>query len=218
MKKGDFLWLSILILIAVFLLIPSTHALFSEVSKSYPYIMGFVKFSILATMGELLALRIVNKRWTKQKGFIPKFIVWGLLGVVIVLMFSIYEQGVIGSIANKMLFAGEGNLSTILTSFYISAIMNLTFAPVFMAFHRITDICIDNKIDKKKQSISEIIKIVDWSGFINFVVCKTIPYFWIPAHTITFLLPTEYRVLFAAMLSIVLGLILSYARLKKSNN
>ncbi len=38
---------------------------------------------------------------------------------------------------------------------------------------------------------------------------KTIPLFWIPAHTITFLLPEEFRVLFAAVLSVMLGVLLS---------
>jgi len=43
----------------------------------------------------------------------------------------------------------------------------------------------------------------------NFIFKKTIPFFWIPAHTITFLLPAEFRVLFAAVLGIALGLILA---------
>jgi len=42
---------------------------------------------------------------------------------------------------------------------------------------------------------------------------KTIPLFWIPAHTITFLLNPDYQVLFAAFLSIVLGAILAVADL-----
>jgi len=44
---------------------------------------------------------------------------------------------------------------------------------------------------------------------------KTIPMFWIPAHTITFLLPSEFRVLAAAFLSIALGAILAFAKKKK---
>ena len=35
--------------------------------------------------------------------------------------------------------------------------------------------------------------------------------FWIPCHTITFVLPTELRVLFAAALGVVLGSILAIA-------
>jgi hypothetical protein len=45
----------------------------------------------------------------------------------------------------------------------------------------------------------------------GFVFKKTIPFFWIPAHTITFLLPPQYRVLYAALLSVVLGILLGVA-------
>jgi hypothetical protein len=48
----------------------------------------------------------------------------------------------------------------------------------------------------------------------GFVFKKTIPLFWYPAHTLTFLLPAEYRILFAALLGIVLGVLLSVASLK----
>lgn len=50
----------------------------------------------------------------------------------------------------------------------------------------------------------------------TFVVGKTLPLWWIPVHTLTFLLPSEYRVLVAAYLSIVLGIILTYARRRKA--
>jgi hypothetical protein len=58
---------------------------------------------------------------------------------------------------------------------------------------------------------------IDWNGFVSFVVVKTIPFFWIPAHTITFLLPPEFRIIAAAFLSIALGIILSFAK-KKSKS
>jgi len=44
---------------------------------------------------------------------------------------------------------------------------------------------------------------------------KTIPFFWIPAHTISFLLPAAYRTLFAALLGVALGLILTIAVKKR---
>lgn len=50
---------------------------------------------------------------------------------------------------------------------------------------------------------------IDWNIQYGFVFKKTIPLFWYPAHTITFLLPGNYQVLFAAFLGVVLGLILS---------
>ncbi|HWJ02684.1 MAG TPA: hypothetical protein VNU93_03325, partial [Verrucomicrobiae bacterium] len=60
--------------------------------------------------------------------------------------------------------------------------------------------------------LADVVNHIDWHGFISFVVLKTIPFFWIPAHTITFMLPTEYRVLTAAFLSIALGGILAFAK------
>lgn len=44
---------------------------------------------------------------------------------------------------------------------------------------------------------------------------KTIPLFWYPAHPVTFLLPSEMCVLFAALLGIVLGVILAIVARKK---
>ena len=58
------------------------------------------------------------------------------------------------------------------------------------------------------------VKSVDWSDFIGFVVCKTIPLFWIPAHSVTFMLPPQYRVFMSAFLSIILGLLLAVAKRK----
>ena len=55
---------------------------------------------------------------------------------------------------------------------------------------------------------------INWNVQWNFVFKKTIPFFWIPAHTITFLLPEDYQVAFAALLGIALGVILSFAAIK----
>ncbi len=210
-KYGTLIWLSILAFVAGILIYPATNSLFLEATAKHPYIMGFVKFSILSMMGEFLAARFVYGKWTKIKGLFPKMVVWGILGIMIVAMFSIFSHGVDGAAADGLLYL---NGSKLLRAFLISAIMNLTFAPVFMASHRITDLYIDSKYAGQTTSISEIIGQTDWGKFIKDIVIKTIPLFWIPAHTITFMLPGGYKVLFAASLSIVLGLILSFAKMK----
>lgn len=215
MKKGTILWISVIAAIGSFLAIPATRDIFTAATSKHPYIMGFVKFAILATMGELLAARMVFKKWVIIKGIIPKMFIWGLLGILIVLMFSLYTSGVHGAVEKGLLYTGEGFSAKILTALYISAIMNLTFAPAFMASHRITDVYIDKIYSGEKTSFSNVVSEIDWSGFLKFVVGKTIPLFWIPAHTVTFLLPDEFKVIFAASLSIVLGLILNFARHKK---
>ena len=182
--------------------------------------MGFIKFAILATVGEMCAIRILNGNWKPPAGLIYRTLVWGVLGMGIVLMFEIFYGGITHAISKGLLFTGSGHLQGFLKAFYISTIMNLSFAPVFMAFHRFTDTCIDVACGEGAGfggiSTGAILARIDWLGFINFVVLKTVPLFWIPAHTITFLLPAEYRVLVAALLSIALGAILAYAKRKKA--
>jgi hypothetical protein len=88
--------------------------------------------------------------------------------------------------------------------------MNLTFGVAFMAAHRISDALLDN-LAAGVPGFDAAVRRVDWPAFFTFVVGRTIPLFWIPAHTVTFLLPTQYRVLVAALLSIVLGVVLTVA-------
>lgn len=216
-ELGDLIWILALGCIATFLILPATHAIFMANTKSHPYIMGFIKVSILATMGELLALRIVTNEWKKTSGMLYRGIIWGFIGMTFVIVFDIFFGGVTGSIA-KHLLPGTSD-SKLLTAFLTSAFMNLTFAPTFMAFHRVTDTFIDMGEGKLSKifavKLVDVVGKIDWKGFISFVVCKTIPFFWIPAHTITFMLPTEYRVLMAAFLSIALGGILAFAKKSK---
>jgi hypothetical protein len=220
LKKGDFIWISTLGLIVFILLFGPTHNVFIATTKAHPYLMGFVKVSILATMGELLAIRIATGDYKKPHGLIYRFIVWGFLGICFALVFDLFNGGVLACIKKGLLpSAASGTFaSTLLIAFYTSAFMNIIFGPTFMAFHRVTDTYIDlgegilGRIFKVK--LSKVIGTIDWNGFIGFVVVKTIPIFWVPAHTITFLLPPEYRVLMASFLSIALGCILAFSKRK----
>ena len=210
MKKKDYLWLALLFSIIIFLIIPTTRELFKTVTSSAPYVMGFIKFAILATMGELLTIRIVNKKWIKPAGLIYRILTWGFLGIVITLVFDLFNSGV-----EKLLIKGKlpGQSSGLTLAFFTSFLMNLIFAPTMMAFHSITDSYIDLKFanNNKEINIKRAVDKIDWSHFVSFVVLKTIPIFWIPAHTVTFLLPETYRIITAAFLSLALGAILAFA-------
>jgi hypothetical protein len=217
MKKFDMLWGGVLALITVLLLSPVSHDVFVELSRSHMYRMAFAKFAVLATMGELLALRLVSGGWHKPAGLIWRAVIWGVLGAVIALVFKIYAAGVSGALQSGLLPSfGSGFGSQFAFAFFTSVLMNSFFAPTFMAFHRVTDSYIDlgrgNIMTILSLRLPDVLATVDWNGFIRFVVCKTIPLFWIPAHTITFLLPPDYRVLMAAFLSIALGAILGFAK------
>ena len=217
------LWCITLGLIGFLLIFKPTHEAFMSATKAHPYLMGFVKVSILASMGELLAIMIGSGEFKVPKGMPYKTLIWGFIGMTFVIVFDIFGSGVLGAMSKGLLpslntetFGGK-----LLGAFLTSAFMNLCFAPTFMAFHRVTDTFIDlgngqlSKIMKIK--LSDVVKTIDWNGFIGFVIVKTLPIFWIPAHTITFMLPPEYRVLMAAFLSIALGAILATAKRKKSN-
>ena len=232
MKKGDVIWILVLAGVIAFLVNPSTNQLFTQWTKGYPFTMGFVKFFILATMGELLAIRIITGNYKQPVGLLWRAIIWGLLGMSFVIIFPLYSVGMVACakqgllpkiiwMANDKLVAPEYLFWAKLVSAYImSAIINIAFAPIMMAFHRITDTYLDimngQLSNFSKVSLGDVVQKIDWKGFVTFVICKTIPIFWIPAHTITFMLPPDYRVLMAALLGIALGAILAFAKRKQS--
>jgi hypothetical protein len=85
---------------------------------------------------------------------------------------------------------------------------------MMMAFHRFTDMYIDTKYEKNggKVTMNELIDKIDWHSLVKFSWLKTCPFFWIPAHTIVFLLPEQYRVIASAFLSIALGLLMAISK------
>lgn len=214
MRKGDFIWGGILVAFLGFVLFPTTHEIFVDVTGAHPYLGGFFKFALLATMGEMLVGRLTKGKWEKAPGFVWRVLIWGFLGMVITLIFQIFGGGVKAAFDKGYLIGGEYK---IVSAFMVSFTMNLTFAPTMMAFHRYTDTYLDLKYGEnvKKPTVHQVVERIDWKGFVSFVLFKTVPFFWVPAHTITFLLPENYRVLAAAMLSMALGLLLTIAKKKK---
>jgi len=211
MKIKDFLWGLLLIALFSYVLSPWTKDQFIDFTMRYPYVAGFIKFAILSTMGELLAIRLSLGYWKKPLGFAFRVAVWGIIGLMVTLIFQVFSNGVFESM-HKGYLPWEG--STLAFAFFTSMLMNCFFAPVFMVFHKLSDTYIDLKHTKSEAIITweKVLRTPDWIYFTKFVIAKTIPFFWVPAHTITFLLPSAYRIGFAALLSIVLGLILSFKK------
>lgn len=224
MKTKD-LWfiLALIAFFAPFFIFDQVYDTYKTINAEHGMIMSFVKFAILATLGESIGLRIKAGKYNyKGFGLIPRAIVWGVLGVGIKASFIIFTAGGIALLSYfgienaALILAGDLSWGKILVAFTISASMNLIFAPVFMTFHKITDTHILNNGGSiagffKPINFKEIFPSLNWKVQWNFVFKKTIPFFWIPAHTITFCLPVEWQILFAAFLGIVLGVILSIA-------
>lgn len=221
MKRGDFVWLIIFLGLSSLLLVPATRDFIINAGVSHAYLTGFVKFAVLATMGELLALRIVKGGWGMPAGLVYKTLVWGFLGMAVVLYFEIFAAGVAEAIDDHFLYTGSSAFSTVIKAFYVSVAINLSFGPVMMIFHRFTDTYIDLSCEgriKGGDRLTAVIHHIDWQGFYKFVIFKTIPCFWLPAHTITFLIPGQFRILYAAYLSLALGTILAYAKKRGANS
>jgi hypothetical protein len=215
MKKGDFIWGGLLVMVVLFFVLPVTNEFYLEFGAAHPFVMGFAKFFVLGTMGEMLAPRLITKNWIMPKGLLYRAIIWGLIGWMLVVIMPLFNIGVVALQGKGLLPFADSQLST---SFFTSFIMNLAFAPAMMMGHKYTDAMIDLYYKNKKlPKVSEVVDFIDWQGFIGFVCFKTIPFFWIPAHTITFMLPSEYRVLAAAFLGIALGLLVAIPKMKTSN-
>lgn len=195
--------LGVAILTVIFVFV-FTRTFFQTFAADLPIIAGFMKFFFLATIGDFIGLRLKLGYFKVPKNIILKAIVWGFIGSVIVLVFTIFNSGVI-VLQEKGLLPFDGVL--IATALFTSIFMNVIFAPTMMAFHRVSDAYLDGS-----SSIEQAVESVNWVQFYKIVLLRTIPLFWIPAHTITFLLSPEYRVVFAAILGIMLGLLLQLFR------
>lgn len=231
MKKNDLIvLLAVLLFLAPFILFGDVLSLYKTYNSAYPYLMSFIKFAILATFGEVIGLRIrTGSYYEKGFGILPRAIVWGFLGISIKMAFVIFGEGAPAMLATMGVQFPTENPADILrqsgfsgvkllAAFSVGTMLNLFFAPVFMTAHRITDQHIINTGGTLKGfftplRIGEIMSTVNWKTMWSFVFKQTIPMFWIPAQTLNFMLPEEVRILFAAFLGIVLGVLLAFASL-----
>jgi len=226
MKKQDIIFIICFILFfSPFFLSTTVFEFYENFNSSHGMIMSFIKFAILATLGESIGLRIRNGVYNKKGfGLIPRAIVWGFLGLTIKMSFVVFATGTpkflsyLGLNNSTEIMQGSFSGLKLFVAFSISTAMNLIYAPVMMTLHKITDTHIINNGGTisglfRKIDFGNIMSNMNWDVQWNFVFKKTIPFFWIPAHTITFLLPQQYQVLFAAILGIILGVLLAIASL-----
>lgn len=229
MKRTDLYFAVVMLAIFLpFFISSELYAWYKGFNAEHAMIMAFLKFGILATLGEMLGCRISTGNYTTPTfGVVPRMVVWGLLGVVISMAMMVFSAGIpafikaMGGEALVVAFAAEGiSWGKFVVALAISVMMNTFFAPVFMTFHKITD----THIAENGGSVKALFRPIDmrrhimelnWDRQWSFIFKKTIPLFWYPAHTITFMLPGELRVLFAALLGVALGVILAIGARKK---
>ena len=219
-----------LVILAIFLpfvFIDPLYEWYKSFNAAHGMVMSFIKFGLLSTLGEMLGCRISTGNYvTPTFGVVPRMIVWGFLGMGINMAMIVFSKGTpmfmeyMGMENAVASFNAAGfTMNKLWVALAVSVAMNTIFAPVFITFHKITDAHIAACGGTLKAFVTPIpmakrFAELNWQAQWGFVFKKTIPFFWYPAHTITFLLPGEQRVLFAAILGIVLGVLLALATKK----
>ena len=202
-------WLALLAGVVAMLSIPESRELFVETTRGFPFTTGFFKIGLLGTMGELLGGRLATGRWRLSGIRLhQRILVWGVLGLVFTAVFPLFSFGVDGLLA-KGLIPGAG--SALAAAFWKSFFMNSIFAFPMMVFHRITDTLIERGKLFSLWPLVDVFTAIDWKNMFHIVGASCF-WFWIPAHTFTFTLPAEFRVVCAALLAVILGAILGLAK------
>ena len=167
-----------------------------------PLFSAALQFGILGTLGEILSYVMRTRRFGLPNSvleMLAKVLGWALLGVVIKYGFVAMKGAVLNLLDYGLLpeFCSTG----IGWAFSVSVVMNIFFGPQMMYFHRVED--------------NLILRRWDFTGIET--ALKTLVWFWIPAHTVTFLLPKEFQIGLAALWSVALGIILGLS-IKKTGS
>lgn len=197
MKKGDCVALSyFLILMGLIMFFIDDFILLTQ---RFPLIMGFFKVSLLATFGEMLKMRRATGEWGVSHLW-QRFFVWGLFGIWFTWIFPLVSIGVEG-IASIGIWPGF--IAPLSKSLWVNILCG--YAYFMMLCHEYINVCIARQEMVRPELFPCMIDRKMWFEKIPL----TILWFWVPAHTITFCLPEHFRVLFAALLSIALGFLLT---------
>lgn len=212
-RKQDLYWLigyGIFFSLAGYL---AAEGLFAEFNEKYPYLAGVIQFVLFATGGELLSTRILYNYWPVDKAMGFKALVWGMGGLVLTVLFSVLPKGVEATMETGLLpFYGSDIAAAVLSSI----VLNLFSMPIHAAAMRILGNYSEERFyHGHRMKAIEAVDSVDWGEFVDFTYFKTIPVFWIPANTIGFLMPENFRVFFAAVLSFVFGMLMTILKLRE---
>ena len=163
--------------------------------QANPILSTIIQFAILGTIGEIISKWLVQKSFKYPFTFpmtLWKMAVWAVLGVGTKYAFQGFS-GFVNALMAKNMWP-DFQAGTFGYAFSLSALMNLQFGLFLVIMHRV----LDNLPEKKK----------NWKNLDKSMY--SLLWFWIPAHTVTFLVQDALRIGLAALWSIALGLILGF--------
>ncbi|HNW45593.1 MAG TPA: hypothetical protein PKI19_13920 [Elusimicrobiales bacterium] len=164
-----------------------------ELVKSAPILTAMVQFAVLGTLGDCAARWVVERRIFVPfdgRTLVLKMLEWAALAVCIKYAFVGFN-GFVDALAAHGFLPELGRFGR---AFAISAAMNLQFGPFLVLAHRL----LDNAIAGRP----------NWANLDKGLF--TLLWFWIPAHTLTFMLPRELQIGLAALWSVALGALLGF--------
>lgn len=160
---------------------------------AYPIPMAMLQFAILGTFGEIVSKWVIKRNFKYPFNLVEtvwKMIVWAILAIGIKYAF----QGFLGFVDRLIEHHYLPELSRFGYAFAVSALMNAQFGVFLVLMHRVLD--------------NIPLKVKNWKNLDKGLY--SLLWFWIPAHTMTFMLPPDYRIGLAALWSVFLGLILGF--------
>lgn len=169
----------------------SLPSLYLSWVKASPMISAMIQFAILGTLGEIVSKWVIQKNFRYPFSIVItlwKMVVWAVLGVAIKYAF----QGFTGYVEYLEAHSYLPPLDKFGKALAISSFMNLQFGLFLVLAHRL----LDNLGERK----------MNWHGIHKSML--SLLWFWIPAHTITFMQEPDLRIGLAALWSLVLGLLL----------
>ena len=170
-----------------------------DIVTAHPILTAMAQFSVLGTLGDMVSKWLVARRL-----FLPfgprttalKMLEWALLAICIKYAFVGFN-GFVDALAAHGMVPELGRAGR---AFALSVLMNLQFGPFLVIAHRL----LDNAIDRR----------INWANLDKGML--SLLWFWIPAHTVTFILPKPFQIGLAALWSVALGLILGFYNRRES--
>ena len=162
---------------------------------AHPLLSAALQFGLLGTLGECVAASLRARRLAlpcTPLQLLAKALAWALLGLVIKAGF-VGMRGFAGALIQHGLLPASW-ATGLPWACLLSVLTNTFFGPQMMLFHRLEDNLILGR--RGFQGMGPALRTLAW--------------FWIPAHTLTFSLPVEYQVGLAALWCLVLGIILGW--------
>ena len=166
-----------------------------SIVQKYPFYSAMIQFAILGTLGGCIAKWVQNKKFYfpltwKEAIWFP--VSWAILAVMIKAAFIGFD-GYINILIDKNIFPEILSSETsFIRALCWSMLMNLQFGPFLIIVHRWLD-CLPFGKTNWKNIDKSLISLLWW---------------WIPAHTVTYMLPVDFRIGLAAFWSLILGFIL----------